>query len=82
MKKVVYVCVDDVRFRNHICHAFSEEEDAQNWCLEQYRNRYGEDWVKLVDEYGTEKYGTENGFIGYLTSGNAWPYTYYDVDCN
>ena len=78
MKKVVFVCVNNARAWTEICHVFEKEQDAKNWCLEQYRHRYREDWDKEVKEYG----GTEENFIEYLTSGEAWPFTYHDIDCD
>ena len=78
MKRVVYVCVDNSYITTRVCHVFFEEEDAQEWCLERYRNRYGEDWKKEVEDFG----GDEKAFIEYLTSGEAWPYTFHDIDCD
>lgn len=77
MKKVIYICTDECCPTTRVCHAFTEEEDAQEWCLEQYRHRYGKDWDKEASEFETEQ-----AFIEYLISGEAWPYGYYDVDCD
>ena len=76
--KIVYVCVNDARQVSEICHVFTKEQDAKDWCLEQYRLRYKENWNKEVEEFG----GTEEAFIEYLTSGEAWPFTFHDVDCD
>lgn len=77
MKKVVYVCVDECYPTGRACHVFTEEEDAKEWCLEQYRHRYGKFWNEEAKEFESEQ-----AFIEYLTSGEAYPFTFHDVDCD
>lgn len=76
MSKVVYVCINDTRQTPEICHVFTKEQDAKDWCLGQYRLRYMANWDVKVKEHGE----TEEDFIQYLTSGEVWPYGYHDVN--